>query len=345
MERGFYEKDASYDGIFYVGVRTTGIFCRPSCSARPKLENVEFFRTIREAVFAGYRPCKRCAPTQLAGIPPGWVARLIKKSEAEPKRKISAGELRMMGITPERARHWFLGNYGMTFVEWQRGRRLAGAFTQIRDGAPLDDVVFANGYHSHSGFRDAISRTFGLAPGKLKSSDFITAQFIETPLGPMLAAATNEGVCFLEFSDRRMLEYNYMQIKKRFKMAVLPTTNGPLEELRGQLHSYFRKGLRKFTVPLVSRGTAFQERVWRELLAIPYGETISYQELARRIGDVKLVRAVARANGMNRIAILIPCHRVVGKDGELTGYGGGLWRKRLLLELERTGRLPGDKDN
>jgi AraC family transcriptional regulator, regulatory protein of adaptative response / methylated-DNA-[protein]-cysteine methyltransferase len=341
MERAFYGKDASYDGVFYVAVRTTGIFCRPSCPARPKRENVEFFPSIRTAIFAGYRPCKRCCPTEVDGKPPPWVADLIKRTEAQPERKITAGELRTLGISAERARRWFADHYGMTFAEWQRGRRLAEAFTQIRDGSPIDDVVFANGYASHSGFRSAFAKTFGSTPGKLQPGEFIAARFIETPLGPVLAAAVLSGICFLEFSDRRMLEHNYRQIRQRFRLPVLPATNPLLDQLNAEIDSYFKGKLNRFTVPLAIRGTPFQERVWLELLLIPYGKTISYQELAQRVGDVKSARAVARANGMNRIGILIPCHRVIGKDGELSGYGGGVWRKRLLLELERKGHLPG----
>jgi AraC family transcriptional regulator, regulatory protein of adaptative response / methylated-DNA-[protein]-cysteine methyltransferase len=342
MEQAFNRKDAGYDGLFFVAVRTTGIFCRPSCAARPKRENVEFFRTMREAVFAGYRACKRCHPAQISGAPPEWVADLLGRLEARPERKILAEDLRSLGVTPERARRWFMEHYGMTFAEWQRGRRLAEAFTQIRDGSPIDDVVFANGYDSHSGFREAFTKTFGSTPGKPGPEDFISVQFIETPIGPMIAAGTAKGICFLEFSDRRMLEHNYKQIRKRFSMAVLPGTNKCLEQLRNELDSYFKGRLVSFTVPLEVRGTPFQERAWAELCRVPYGETISYEEQARRMGDIKAVRAVARANGTNRIGILIPCHRVVGKDGELTGYGGGLWRKRLLLELERTGCFPGD---
>jgi AraC family transcriptional regulator of adaptative response/methylated-DNA-[protein]-cysteine methyltransferase len=347
MERAFYSKDATYDGVFFVAVKTTGIFCRPSCPAKPKRENVEFFVSLREAILAGYRPCKRCHPEEIDGAPPRWANDLMRRVERAPEEKVTVGELRGMGITPERARRWFLLHYGMTFAEWQRGKRLADAFTQIRNGEPLDDVVFANGYESHSGFRDAFSKTFGAPPIQLRAkgkgvSEYIAAQFMETPLGPMLAAATSAGVCFLEFSDRRMLEYNYCQIRKRFALPVLPTTNEPLESLRSELNCYFQGKQNKFATHLVMRGTPFQERVWNELVRIPHSETISYEQLARRIGQPTAVRAVARANGSNRISILIPCHRVIGKDGELTGYGGGLWRKRLLLELEKTGHLPGE---
>ena len=171
---------------------------------------------------------------------------------------------------------------------------------------------------------------------------FIFVQYMDTPLGVMLAAAITAGVFFLEFADRSMQDYNYKQIQKCFNMNMASVTNKQLEQLREELDSYFRGGLKEFSVPLAARGTPFQERVWRELQSIPFGEKISYQELAVRSGDANAVRAVARACAMNRIGILVPCHRVVGKDGQLTGYAGGLWRKRLLLKLERTGRLPGD---
>lgn len=346
MERAFYNKDASYDGIFFVAVKTTGIFCLPSCPAKPNRENVEFFASARAAIFAGYRPCKRCHPTDVNGAPPRWADELMRRMERAPGEKITAREMQNMGVTPERARRWFLEHYGMTFAEWQRGKRLAEAFTQIRNGEPLDDVIFANGYESHSGFRDAFSRTFGAPPiraGRTRGARdaYIAAQFLESPLGALLAAATRDAVCFLEFSDRRMLESNYRQIRSRFGLPILPTTNDVLEKLRAELACYFQGQLKNFSLPLVMNGTRFQERVWRELQEIPFGETLSYQKLAGRIGQPSAVRAVARANGANRISILIPCHRVIAQDGALTGYGGGLWRKRLLLELEKTGQLPG----
>ncbi len=341
MERAFYAQDANYDGVFFVAVKTTGIFCLPSCSTQPKRENVEFFSNAREAIFAGYRPCKRCHPLDVNGAPPRWAKTLMARVEQNPAEKITAREMQTMGVPPERARRWFLDHYGMTFAEWQRGKRLAEAFTQIRNGEPLADVVFANGCESNSGFRDAFTKTFGAAPMRARDKAYLAAQFIESPLGPILAAATRDAICFVEFSDRRMLEFNYMQIRKRFGLPILPTTNDVLEQLRVELNFYFQGKQKSFTTRLAMNGTPFQERVWNQLQAIPHGETISYEQLARNIGQPTAVRAVAHANGANRISIVIPCHRVVGKDGALTGYGGGLWRKRLLLELERTGRLPG----
>ena len=346
MERAFAAKDASYDGVFYVAVKTTGIFCRPSCSSRPNRENVEFFSSVKECLFAGYRPCKRCHPLEANGKPPEWAQELISRVEASPDARLKATELRDFGVTPERARRWFQQHYGMSFAAWCRGNRLAGAFMRIRQGASLDDAVFDSGFQSHSGFREAFSRFFGDAPGRSRENGHrVVITMLETPLGPMLAGATDKGVNFLEYTDRRMLEHNLKSMRRRFDCGVVPGQHSFLEQLRVELTEYFDGKRRDFELPLASRGTPFQDRVWEQLCRIPYGQTISYDELARRVGQPTAQRAVARANGMNYVAILIPCHRVIGKDGTLTGYGGGLWRKRLLLELERTGKLPGRNED
>jgi AraC family transcriptional regulator of adaptative response/methylated-DNA-[protein]-cysteine methyltransferase len=157
---------------------------------------------------------------------------------------------------------------------------------------------------------------------------------MESPVGPLVAGATDEGVCLLEFSDRRMLEGQLAAVRQRFG-PVLPGTHPLLERLKAELSEYFAGTRREFTVPLVYPGTPFQVKVWDALRRIPYGETISYEKLAWAVGTPRGQRAVGHANGLNRIAIVIPCHRVVNKDGKLGGYGGGLWRKQLLLDLER----------
>lgn len=225
--------------------------------------------------------------------------------------------------------------YGMTFQAYSRGRRLGTSLEQIRNGADLDDVVLGHGYNSHSGFRDAFSKTFGLPPGKSRSADCIVVTWMESPIGPLLAAATNDGVCLLEFTDRRMLEAQFATLRRRFKTAIVPGENQHLSALKQELTEYFAGTRKKFSVPLVFPGTPFQEQVWKQLLKIPYGATVSYEDIAHRVGSPKAVRAVGTANGMNRIAVVIPCHRVVNKSGELGGYGGGLWRKKLLLGLEQ----------
>ncbi len=334
MQRAYVQKDASYDGIFFLGVRTTGIFCRPSCPARKPLpQNVSYFSSVREALFAGYRACKRCRPLDASGRPPEWVSRALVLVDQREQR-VRDSELRGSGIDPFRVRRYFQKHYGMTFQAYCRARRMGDALDQLRRGASLDDVTLGNGYESHSGFRDAFIRTFGRPPGTSRNADCIVVSWLESPLGPLLAAANNEGVCLLEFSDRRMLEKQFGTLKRLFSCAIVPGENPHLKKLAQQLQKYFAGDLKEFSVPLIYPGTEFQGRVWNELQRIPYGQTCSYEELARRIGSVDAQRAVGHANGLNRIAIVIPCHRVVNKDGKLGGYGGGLWRKQYLLDLE-----------
>jgi AraC family transcriptional regulator of adaptative response/methylated-DNA-[protein]-cysteine methyltransferase len=336
MERAFLNSDASYDGIFFTGVRTTGIFCRASCRARkPRVENVEFFGSVRDALAAGYRPCQRCHPARPAGSSPAWVTRLLDTVEGHPDRRLRDDDLRRLGVDPVRARRYFLEHYGITFLAYCRGRRLAGAVRQLRDGVPLDDVALATGWESHSGFREAFARTFGTPPGRVADVAHVVVTAIDTPLGPAIAGATDEGLCLLEFADRRMLETQLERLKHLLGRPLVPGDHPHLRHTREQLARYFSGTLRTFTVPVVLRGTPFEERVWRQLVQIPYGTTCSYADLARQIEADGAQRAVGRANGMNRIAIIVPCHRVVNSDGKLGGYGGGVWRKHWLLALEK----------
>jgi AraC family transcriptional regulator of adaptative response/methylated-DNA-[protein]-cysteine methyltransferase len=349
MIRAFMARDASYDGIFLTGVTTTGIFCRPSCPARkPRVEHLKFFSSPREAVFAGFRPCRRCRPLGAGRDTPAWVARLLTAA-ARPERRVTDGDLRRMRLEPATVRRYFQKHYGMTFHAYARGRRLSSAFQQLRRGARLDEVAM-NGFESHSGFRDAFVRTFGEAPGRSRTGDCILVSWIDTPLGPMVAGASDQGVCLLEYTDRRMLEGQIATMRARFikhrrqagaagQAAVVPGESPLFDRLRAELDEYFAGIRRDFTLPLAAPGTPFQERVWAELLRIPHGDTRSYEDVARAIGVPNAQRAVGRANGLNRIAIVIPCHRVVNKDGKLGGYGGLLWRKAALLHLEKTGRL------
>ncbi len=335
MEAAYQQRDASYDGVFYLGVRTTGIFCRPSCPARkPLSKNVEFFHAVKDAMFAGYRPCKRCRPLEVPGAHPEWVSGLIARLEKEPERRIRDQDLRAAGIEPERARRYFQQRYGMTFHAFARGYRLRRAFEQLRRGADLDEVAMSHGFESHSGFRDAFGRLLGHAPGQSQSVDCVTVSWLDTPVGPLVAGATDQGVCLLEYSDRRSLEAQLEGVRQRLG-PVLPGTHPLFDQLRSELAEYFERKRREFTLPLVYPGTPFQVKVWDALRLIPYGETYSYEKLAWSVGAPGAQRAVGHANGLNRLAILIPCHRVVNKDGKLGGYGGGLWRKQLLLDLER----------
>jgi AraC family transcriptional regulator of adaptative response/methylated-DNA-[protein]-cysteine methyltransferase len=335
MERAMNARDASYDGVFYLAVRTTGIFCRPSCPARkPRVENVEFFSRTEDAVFAGYRPCKRCRPMHTSGDAPEWIERLLERVDANPGERIPDAGVRAMGIEPARVRRYFQDRFGMTFQAYCRGRRLGGALASLREGARIDDAVFDHGYESHSGFRDAFTKLFGAPPGRAATSRCVRVSLEETTLGPMIYGVTDDAVCLVEFASRRMLEKQVESVRRRFDAAVVPGENDVLAALRAQMSEYFAGARTSFDLPLAAPGSAFQERVWRELRAIPYGETWSYEALAARVGAPGAVRAVGTANGANRIAIVIPCHRVVRKNGDTGGYGGGRWRKVALLALE-----------
>ena len=259
----------------------------------------------------------------------------LRKSNANRRRRISDWDLKKRGIDPATVRRYFLRHYGMTFQAFTRARRLAGTFTRIREGESVDKTIFESGFDSHSGFHDAFVRTFGETPGNCRDRDCVMLSWMRSPLGPLVAGATAKGVCLLEFTDRRMLEAQFVTVRKRFDVPVIPGSNPHLETLQSEMEQYFAGSLRQFTVPLLYPGTPFQQRVWEQLLAIPYGETRSYEDVARATGDAKAVRAVGTANGKNRIAIVIPCHRVINKGGQLGGYGGGLRRKQFLLDLEQ----------
>jgi AraC family transcriptional regulator of adaptative response/methylated-DNA-[protein]-cysteine methyltransferase len=205
MYRALVDRDSAYDGVFTVAVRTTGIFCRPTCPARkPHQDNVEFFRSVGDAVAAGYRPCKRCRPLEPRGKTPDWLVRLLAEVESDPERRWSDADIRAMNVDPARVRRWFQENHGMTFHAYQRSRRLGMALGQMRNGGDQIGAAYDHGYESLSGFRDAFERLFGDTPGRKKTSALALVTRYVTPLGPMLAAATEEGICLLEFHDRRM---------------------------------------------------------------------------------------------------------------------------------------------
>ncbi|MBI2808296.1 MAG: methylated-DNA--[protein]-cysteine S-methyltransferase [Planctomycetes bacterium] len=335
MERAYLERDAAYNGLFFLGVRTTGIFCRPTCPARKPLPtNVEYFASTQAAERAGYRPCKRCRPLEVDDQP-AWVADLLAELDRDPATRITDGDLKAKGIDPATVRRYFRRCYGMTFQAFTRARRLSETLMEMQETGSLDTAAAASGYESESGFRAAFARTFGATPRRASKRDCVLLSWIRTPLGPIVAGGIAEGICLLEFTDREMLAGQIRAVEKLFAAPVVPGTNDHLKLLATELASYFSQTLRTFSVPLVYPGTAFQRRVWEQLRAIPYGETRSYEQIAHAVGDAKAVRAVGRANGLNRIAIVIPCHRVINKSGQLGGYAGGLRRKEFLLALER----------
>lgn len=336
MFKALIEKDKEFEGQFIVGVKTTGIFCRPSCTARkPKKENVEFFDTTKSAMASGYRPCKVCKPLVNSGEVPEEIKDILTDIENNPSEKITDYGLVKKGIEPSRVRRWFLKNHGMTFQAYQRLLRINSAFNNIKNGDKVIEAAFENGYDSLSGFGHSFKKATSLNPKDSAMNDCLTYTRFTTPLGPMMAVASEEGICLFDFTDRRMLETELKQIQKHFKSTILPGKSKYFEPVIKQITEYFEGKRKNFDIPLVTPGTEFQNKVWKVLKTIPYGETRSYKKQAIALGNVKAVRAVANANGDNRISILIPCHRVIGEDGKLVGYGGGLWRKQWLLNLEK----------
>ncbi|MDQ3622128.1 MAG: trifunctional transcriptional activator/DNA repair protein Ada/methylated-DNA--[protein]-cysteine S-methyltransferase [Verrucomicrobiota bacterium] len=336
MYRALVDRDSSFDGIFFVGVRTTGIFCRPTCVARkPAPENVEFFPNAGEALHGGYRPCLRCMPMDPDQRPPKLIERLRAEVERAPGGRLTDKELAALSIDPSTARRQFKRHYGMTFQAYHRARRMGLALGKVRGGGSIDEAQDGSGFDSASGFREAFARIFGEAPTAAKGRPALFAERIDTPLGTMLAVAGDEGLRLLEFTDRRALERELTLLRRRLRTNVVPGEHPHLQAVRAQLAAYFSGEELELNVPLAPIGSEFQIRAWDILRSIPIGETRSYSWMAERLGIPGARRAVGRANGSNMLCLIIPCHRVIRADGTLCGYGGGLWRKKWLLDHER----------
>lgn len=336
MYQASYEKNPDFEGVFWMAVKTTGIFCRPTCTARkPKPENVEFFDNTKDAIQKGYRPCKVCKPLVNPDETPLDIRKLLIELSENPGLKLKDVDLVERGLQPITVKRWFLKHHGMTFHAFQRTFKINSAFKKLQQGENVLDVALENGYESLSGFNDRFKNVFGVSPKNSKMEKIVDLKRIETPLGTMIACANENGICMLEFSDRKALPTELKEISKHFDANIVQGENPHFKTLEKELEEYFEGKLKDFTVPLAPVGTDFQKKVWEILRTIPYGTTRSYQQQADILGNPKAVRAVANANGLNKISIIIPCHRVIGSNGTLTGYGGGIWRKQKLLELEK----------
>lgn len=330
------KKESAYEGIFITAVKSTGIFCRPSCRARkPLAKNVVFYRNSEEALKHGFRPCKICRPLESEYETPVQIKELIGEIHANPYEKIKDWDLKQRGIEPSHLRRWFKTHHNMTFQAYQRLIRINSGYHQIQNGKTVTHAAFATGYESLSGFNDGFKKLFGHSPTAAGDETVIYLDRLSTKIGPMFVAATGKGLCLLEFTDRKMLETEIKDLRKRFNAVIVPGENKYIAATKKQLAEYLAGTRTEFDLELDPAGTEFQKTVWLALMKIPYGTTCSYSDQAKNIGAPKAVRAVANANGMNKIAIIIPCHRVIGSDGSLTGYGGGLPRKKWLLDLEK----------
>lgn len=329
-------KDSNYEGLFFVGVKTTGVFCRPTCPARkPKFEHCEFFGKAQDALLAGYRACKRCQPLSPPNQVSDLIQFLVQAVEDNPEKKWKDRDFQQLSVNASTARRQFKKRFGMTFVAYARARRLGLAMKHIRGGDSVLNTQLAIGYESGSGLRDAFSRLIGTAPSKSENSFILYASWIDTKLGPMLAIASESALYLLEFVDRRGLEREIERLKRKTKAVILPGKTPPLMSIEKELTEYFDGKLSEFKTAVFMLGTDFQQKVWNALKKIPAGETRSYLEIAKSIGQPTACRAVAQANGANQLAIIIPCHRVINENGLLGGYGGGIARKEWLINLEK----------
>ena len=331
----FEARDRAWDGRVIGAVKTTGIYCKPSCPARrPKRENVEFFVDAEAARAAGYRPCLRCKPDEV-GRDREAVAKataIIEAAEEPPQ----LGELAAaVGYAPHHFQRLFTRALGVSPAQYARALRAKRAQSELAEDKSVTEAIYDSGYAAPSRFYADANERLGMTPSAWRDGgrgETIRWTVVECCLGPMLVAATGKGICRLTFEeDERAL-------LRIFPNATLVADDGSMSELvEGALAAVERPGSAP-ELPIDVAGTAFQEAVWRELRKIPLGETRSYAEIAAAIGQPKAVRAVGTANGDNHVAVLIPCHRVVRSDGTLGGYAGGLDRKRKLLEAEKAGR-------
>ncbi len=337
-------KNKNYEGIFYVGVKTTGVFCRPTCPARkPKFEHCEFYATAQEALLASFRPCLRCKPMLLPNQTSDLVQQLIDAVENNPTKRWMERDFKTLlpqAVDVSTIRRQFKKRFGMTFIAYARARRIGLAMQHIRQGNSVIQTQLEVNYESSSGFRDAFSKIMGAPPMKAHQKvTVLKASWLDTRLGPMLVIADDNALYLLEFVDRRGLEREVERMRQRLNAAIIPGKTAPIESIEKELTAYFEGTLKTFNTPLFLLGSPFQQTVWKALCQIPYGTTKSYAEQADTIGKPAASRAVANANGANQIAIVIPCHRIITSSGDLGGYGGGVARKQWLLQHEKAHQM------
>ncbi len=340
-------RDPAGDGHFVFGVLTTGVYCRPSCAARrPRRANVRFFDTPAAARRAGLRACKRCRPDEeRAGGAPAWIAELcdhIREQSDSGEPLTLAALARRAGRSPAHLQRTFRAAVGVSprqYAELCRLERLKG---ELREADSVTAAIYAAGFGSSSRVYERSDRRLGMTPGAYRAGGAgvaITYAAIDTALGPLLLAASDRGLCFVQLGGSR--EELVVRLRREYPAAdLLPLGEAPSPQLAAwavALRRHLAGEQPRLDLPLDVRGSAFQLRVWSFLQSIPWGETRSYGEVAAAIGQPRATRAVARACADNPVAVAVPCHRVVRGDGTLAGYRWGVERKRELLAREGAG--------
>jgi AraC family transcriptional regulator, regulatory protein of adaptative response / methylated-DNA-[protein]-cysteine methyltransferase len=333
-------RDDRFDGRFVFAVRSTGIYCRPSCPARrPTRDRVVFFPGSVEAERSGFRPCHRCLPRQ-AGHPPR--ARLVEQVsnfvEANLKKKLTLNILsNQVGLSPYHFQRTFKKVLGISPHQYVVARRLARMKHSLRKGESVNDSLYNAGFSSRSRVYENVAGGFGINPGEFRrGGEGLRIQYgiIGSPLGRLLVAVTERGVCAVCIGDSDA--FVEQSLAEDFPAAVLYRNDDGLREWTKPFEKYFDGELTSLELPVHVKATAFQSKVWKAIQAIPAGKTVTYSQLAYQLGEPKASRAVARACATNPVALVIPCHRVIGKDGGLHGYRWGKSRKQALLKLEQS---------
>ncbi len=333
-------RDKNYEGTFYVGVKTTGVFCHSTCPARkPKYENCQFFITADEALLLGFRPCKRCHPLSNPEKLPDDVKTLLSEIDKDRQKKWLYEDFERINITSSYARRQFKKYFNMTFVQYTRALRLSDGLSVIQKGSRVIDAQLEASYASDSGFRDAFKNTFGHSLDKGKNTTKLYSKIISTKIGNMIAISTETHLLILEFINRKGLENEIKKLLNTLNAIVIPETTDILEQTETELLAYFEGKLCEFTVPLKLLGSDFTKSVWHELVKIKYGEQSTYERIAKNLNTPNKIQAIRRANGLNQISIMIPCHRIINADGSLSGYGGGIERKKWLLNHEKCEKI------
>jgi AraC family transcriptional regulator, regulatory protein of adaptative response / methylated-DNA-[protein]-cysteine methyltransferase len=331
-------RDPAFDGKLFFAVRTTGVYCRPSCASRPaKRENVAFFKSAAEAEQAGYRACKRCRPDKLGAPDPKIEA--VKRACAEIESAEEAPKLADLalsaGLSPFHFHRVFKTITGVTPKAYAAETRARRAADKLRTAETVTEAIYDAGFNSSSRFYESMGVRLGMTPSTVKrggAGAAIRFAVGQASLGAVLVAATNKGVCAILLGDDAHALVRELQ--DRFPRAEFEGGDAEFERMVAQVVGLVEAPGERLDLPLDIRGTAFQQRVWAALRAIPPGKTATYKEIARAIGRPTAVRAVAQACAANPLAVAIPCHRVVRTDGDLSGYRWGVERKRTLIARE-----------
>jgi len=338
-------RDASADGQFVYAVKSTGVYCRPSCpSRRPERKNVSFFPTNEMAEAAGYRACLRCEPTRVAPKADPQAAAIAKAAEFLAEHAGQRTSLDALadaaGVGKFAVLRGFKRVLGVTPGEFAREQRKERFRERVRTPrvtkSPVTDAVYEAGFGSSSRLYEGVDAMLGMSPTAMKeggAGETIRYAMADSPLGRVLVGATERGLCAVLFADDDAEAL--VDLRERFPQAVLRRDDNDLREAVTFVLGRMKESTSAAAMPFHARATAFQQRVWRALSEIPRGETRTYAEIAEAIGAPKAVRAVGTACGANPLAVVVPCHRVVGADGKITGYRWGVERKKRLLEMEK----------